>query len=118
MLSISGLRKSYGDFVALHGLDLEIGGGEILALLGPNGAGKSTTVKCLVGLLRPDTGQVQVDGRDALRDPEARRLIGTKRISPRELPSTSRTARRRAPASHRARRPRTASMPMAHICPN
>ncbi|HEB53179.1 MAG TPA: ABC transporter ATP-binding protein [bacterium] len=76
MLAISGLRKSYGSFVALHGLDLGIAAGEILALLGPNGAGKSTTVKCLVGLLTPDAGSVSVAGIDALADPEARRRIG------------------------------------------
>ena len=76
MLAISALRKTYGDFVALHGLDLQVAPGEILALLGPNGAGKSTTVKCLVGLLRPDSGEVTVAGEDALRDPSARRLIG------------------------------------------
>ncbi len=77
MLRLDGLRKAYGDFVALHGLDLTIGRGEILALLGPNGAGKSTAVKCVVGLLRPDAGTVHVDGIDALRDPvTARRRIG------------------------------------------
>ena len=68
MLALHGLRKAYGDFVALHGLDLTIARGEILALLGPNGAGKSTTVKCLVGLLRPDAGSIRVDGVDALAD--------------------------------------------------
>ena len=77
MLSITGLRKTYGSFVALQGLDLAIAAGEILALLGPNGAGKSTTVKCLVGLLRPDAGAVQVAGLDVLAAPaEAKRRIG------------------------------------------
>jgi ABC-2 type transport system ATP-binding protein len=77
MLRLHGLRKTYGDFVALHGLDLEIAGGETLALLGPNGAGKSTAVKCIVGLLQPDAGSVHVDGIDALREPApARRRIG------------------------------------------
>ena len=77
MLRLQGLRKTYGDFVALHGLDLAIAAGEILALLGPNGAGKSTAVKCVVGLLRPDAGTVHVDGVDALQQPQtARRRIG------------------------------------------
>ena len=77
MLALHGLRKAYGSFIALHGLDLSIGDGEILALLGPNGAGKSTTVKCLVGLLRPDAGSIRVAGIDALTNPtEARRRIG------------------------------------------
>jgi ABC-2 type transport system ATP-binding protein len=76
VLQISSLRKTYGALVALAGLDLEVRAGEILALLGPNGAGKSTTVKCLVGLLRPDSGAVTVDGRDALQDASTRSLIG------------------------------------------
>lgn len=77
MLALHGLRKTYGAFTALHGLDLTIAPGEILALLGPNGAGKSTTVKCLVGLLRPDAGSIRVAGIDALADPStARRVIG------------------------------------------
>ena len=77
MLRLTGLRKTYGAFVALHGLDLAIAPGQILALLGPNGAGKSTTVKCLVGLLRPDAGAITVDGVDALAEPaQARRRVG------------------------------------------
>jgi ABC-2 type transport system ATP-binding protein len=71
MLRLAGLRKAYGSFVALHGLDLTIAAGEILALLGPNGAGKSTTVKCLVGLLEPDAGTIVVDGLDARAQPTA-----------------------------------------------
>lgn len=76
MLAITDLRKTYGSFVALDGLNLNIQKGEILALLGPNGAGKSTTVKCLVGLLKPDAGSVRIDGHDALADSSTRRLIG------------------------------------------
>ncbi|MFY9345867.1 MAG: ABC transporter ATP-binding protein [Planctomycetota bacterium] len=77
MLRLAGLRKTYGSLVGLHGLDLTIEAGQILALLGPNGAGKSTTVKCVVGLLRPDAGSVHVAGIDALADPvQARRLLG------------------------------------------
>ncbi|MBM4060371.1 MAG: ABC transporter ATP-binding protein [Planctomycetes bacterium] len=71
MLAVQGLRVAYGDLVALHGLDLRVAPGEILALLGPNGAGKSTAVKCIVGLLRPDAGTVTVDGRDAWAEPMA-----------------------------------------------
>ena len=77
MLRIHGLRKAYGAFQALHGLDLEVHKGEIMALLGPNGAGKSTTVKCLVGLLQPDAGTITIDGLDAIQNPtEVRRRIG------------------------------------------
>jgi ABC-2 type transport system ATP-binding protein len=73
MLRLRGLRKCYGDLVALHGLDLEVRGGEVFALVGPNGAGKSTAVKCTVGLARPDAGEIHVDGNDALADPDAAR---------------------------------------------
>ena len=77
MLQIQGLRKTYGERVALHGLDLEIRPGEILGLLGPNGAGKSTAVRCTIGLSQPDSGSVTIDGKDALRDQDgARRSIG------------------------------------------
>ena len=75
MLRLEGLRKSYGSFTALHGLDLTIGAGEILALLGPNGAGKSTAVKCIVGLLRPDAGRITIAGVDALAAPTAARAL-------------------------------------------
>jgi len=77
MLRLSGLRKAYGSNVALHGLDLEIASGEILALLGPNGAGKSTAVKCTVGLQRPDAGTVTIDGVDVWKHPaQTRGLVG------------------------------------------
>jgi ABC-2 type transport system ATP-binding protein len=59
---IRNLKKSYGDIVALHDLNLEIRSGELLALLGPNGAGKTTLVQILLGLARPDSGGVSVFG--------------------------------------------------------
>ena len=58
------LKKSYGEVVALHDLNLEIYAGELLALLGPNGAGKTTLVRMLLGLARPDSGSVSVLGSD------------------------------------------------------
>jgi ABC-2 type transport system ATP-binding protein len=77
MLQIRGLRKAYGDLVAIAGLDLDVRAGEVLALLGPNGAGKSTTVKCTVGLQHPDAGTITLDGIDALADPTScKRRIG------------------------------------------
>ena len=62
-LSVSGLRKSYGDVVAVAGLDLEVRAGECFGLLGPNGAGKTTTIEICEGLLTPDDGSVYVLGR-------------------------------------------------------
>lgn len=71
MIRIRGLRKTYGDVVAVEGLDLEVQAGELLALLGPNGAGKSTTVQCLVGLVTPDAGEIEISGHDMAKDPVA-----------------------------------------------
>jgi len=69
-ISISGLVKSYGDVVAVAGLDLAVRRGECFGLLGPNGAGKTTTVEILEGLLAPTSGVVEVLGRRWERDAE------------------------------------------------
>jgi branched-chain amino acid transport system ATP-binding protein len=63
ILSISGLGKRFGGFVALESIDLTIARGERLGLIGPNGSGKSTLVNCLCGTLRNETGSVVFDGR-------------------------------------------------------
>ncbi|MER7890674.1 ABC transporter ATP-binding protein [Micromonospora sp. NPDC094482] len=63
-ISVRGLRKAYGDNVAVAGLDLDVRRGEVFALLGPNGAGKTTTVEILEGYRRRDTGEVTVLGSD------------------------------------------------------
>lgn len=77
MLSIKGLEKTYGDFKALNGLDLTINKGEIFGFIGPNGAGKSTTMKIVSGLLTPDSGEVYVDGIDAIkRNKDLKEKIG------------------------------------------
>lgn len=62
-LVVRGLKKSYGDVVAVDGLDLEIRNGECFGLLGPNGAGKTTTIEICEGLLARDSGDVEVLGR-------------------------------------------------------
>ncbi|GAA1848823.1 ABC transporter ATP-binding protein [Pseudonocardia ailaonensis] len=62
-VAIRGLVKAYGAIRAVDGVDLEIGRGEVVALLGPNGAGKSTTIDALLGLTRPDEGEVRLFGR-------------------------------------------------------
>ncbi len=70
-MSVSGLRKDYGDVHAVDGVDLVIAPGEVVALLGPNGAGKSTTVDMLLGLTEQDAGEVRIFGRtpgDAVRE--------------------------------------------------
>jgi len=67
VIRVEGLRKSFGDVRAVDGVDLHVERGEILVLLGQNGAGKSTTLRCLGGILRPDSGLIELDG---LRLPE------------------------------------------------
>jgi ABC-2 type transport system ATP-binding protein len=62
-IHLAGLVKSYGPVPAVRGVDIRIAPGETVALLGPNGAGKSTTIEMLLGLTRPDAGQVRVFGR-------------------------------------------------------
>jgi ABC-2 type transport system ATP-binding protein len=71
----TGLRKSFGDLVALDGIDLRVGVGTVFALLGPNGAGKTTTVQILSTLIGADEGRVRVAGHDAARDPDAVRAV-------------------------------------------
>lgn len=68
MLKITGLQKSFGTFQALNHLNLEIAKGELFGFVGPNGAGKTTTMKIISGLMRPDSGEVTIDGVNALKD--------------------------------------------------
>ena len=71
----TGLRKRYGRRQAVDGVSLTVGRGEVLGLLGPNGAGKTTVIKMLLGLVRPDAGEVMLLGRPAT-DPAARVRVG------------------------------------------
>lgn len=73
VLSLSGVRKRFGDKLALDGIDLSIASGEVFALLGPNGAGKTTTINLILGFLGADEGKVEVAGVDAGTDPIAAR---------------------------------------------
>jgi ABC-2 type transport system ATP-binding protein len=71
------LRKVFGEFVAVRGIDVEVRYGEIYGLLGANGAGKTTTIKMLCGLLEPSTGEVQLAGeRGRLRSESVRQQVG------------------------------------------
>src|SRR3712207_2633994 len=74
---IKNLTKSFKDLKVLEGINLTVKRGTMLALLGPNGAGKTTTVKILSTLLKPDGGEVTINGIDVLKDPdEIRKIIG------------------------------------------
>ena len=72
---LDGVRKRYGETTALDGLDLQVRQGELLAVLGPNGAGKTTAIALMLGLQRPDAGEVLLFGRSP-HDLTARRGVG------------------------------------------
>src|SRR5580693_7155139 len=61
-ISVRGLRKSFGNKVAVAGIDLDISKGSLAGLVGPNGAGKTTSLSMMTGLLRPDGGTVAING--------------------------------------------------------
>lgn len=63
-IQTSALTRSFGSFVAVDGIDLQVGRGTFYGFLGPNGAGKSTTIKMLTGLLAPSSGRIEVLGQD------------------------------------------------------
>src|SRR5262249_51828249 len=76
-IRVDGLRKTFGDFVAVDHLDLEVRSGEIFGLLGPNGSGKTTTIRMLCGLLEPTEGSASVAGFDVATQPDRiREVIG------------------------------------------
>ena len=83
MIEVEGLRKTYGDVVAVDDVSFTAEPGRIFGLLGPNGAGKSTTIGCISGLLRPTAGRVRVLGKDvAVERRAARAQLG---VVPQEL---------------------------------
>ena len=83
MIEVEGLRKVYGDLVAVDGVSFSAGAGEIFGLLGPNGAGKSTTISCMSGLLTPTDGRARIMGHDIVHEPlAAKQQLG---IVPQEM---------------------------------
>jgi ABC-2 type transport system ATP-binding protein len=77
VISVAGIRKTYGQVVAIDDVSFDVRQGEIFGLIGPNGAGKTTTMECVEGLRRPDRGSVSVLGLDPLRHASAlQRRIG------------------------------------------
>lgn len=69
VLHLEGIRKEYGGFTAVKGLDLQVPRGRIFGFLGPNGAGKTTTIRMVAGILRPTSGRVRIDGIDLATEP-------------------------------------------------
>ncbi len=77
MISISGLTKKYGKFVAVDRLELEVPRGQLFGFLGPNGAGKTTTLRMIAGILQPTSGTVQLAGFDVTKEPmKAKERLG------------------------------------------
>jgi ABC-2 type transport system ATP-binding protein len=77
MIEFQQLRKAYGEFAAVNGLELAIDKGEMFGFLGPNGAGKTTTIRMMMGILVPSSGSVRIDGLDCQADRvEVKRRVG------------------------------------------
>jgi ABC-2 type transport system ATP-binding protein len=77
MITIRNFGKTYGDFVAVENLNLDIDAGEMFGFIGPNGAGKSTTIRFLATLLRATTGEATVNGHSVTREPlKVRQSVG------------------------------------------
>ncbi len=75
-LQLSGLTKTYGDFPAVAGVDLDIAQGELVVLLGPSGCGKTTTLRMIAGFIAPTAGEIRLGGRDITREPPWKRNTG------------------------------------------
>ena len=77
LVDAKNLKKSFGDFIAVDNIDLEVNRGEVVGFLGPNGAGKSTTMKMLTGFLEPDDGEILICDTDLKYHPlQAKQFIG------------------------------------------
>lgn len=77
IISVTNLKKSYGEFPAVKGISFGVGQGEVFGFLGPNGAGKTSTINMMIGLSRPSSGQIIIDGIDAIKDiKKVQKIIG------------------------------------------
>jgi putative spermidine/putrescine transport system ATP-binding protein len=76
-VGVEGVRKSYGEVVAVDGVDLSVGDGEFFTLLGPSGSGKTTTLRVIAGFEQPDDGRVTLGGEDITRRPPYARDVNT-----------------------------------------
>jgi Cu-processing system ATP-binding protein len=83
MITIKDLNKSFDKTRALKNINLELNEGNIIAVMGPNGSGKTTLLKCILGLVRPDSGEIFVNGINIRSNCEYRRFIGYMPQTPR-----------------------------------
>ena len=75
MIQLKNLTKHYGKLAAVHELNLEVSAGEIFGFLGPNGAGKTTTIRCMMGILKPSSGQILLGGYDVIQEAQQAKAI-------------------------------------------
>src|SRR3954447_22759514 len=76
-ISLTGLRKEFGDVAAVDNIDLDIARGEFFTMLGPSGSGKTTTLRLIAGFERPDAGRVALGGQDVTDLPPYERDVNT-----------------------------------------
>lgn len=76
MITVSGLSKRYGNRIAVDGLGFDVAAGRVTGFVGPNGAGKSTTMRMMVGLAKPDRGEVRYEGVAFSDLPRPPRTVG------------------------------------------
>jgi phospholipid/cholesterol/gamma-HCH transport system ATP-binding protein len=79
-IRIRGLRKSFGEKAVLNGIDLDVMPRTSMVVIGGSGSGKSVLLKCILGLIQPDDGVIEIDGKDILRAPAAEREAARSRI--------------------------------------
>ena len=77
MLELCNVTKTFGSFKALDGLNLHVPKGAVYGLVGPNGAGKSTAIRCLLGVYRPEAGEVRMEGASVYENPAAKARMGS-----------------------------------------
>ena len=76
MITVSDLNKHFGRLEVLHSIHANFDAGKSYAVVGPNGSGKTTLIKCILGMVVPDCGEIEVNGKSIVRDSEYRKLIG------------------------------------------
>ena len=68
IVDVTDLKKAYGEVLAVNGISFRIDQGEVFGFLGPNGAGKTSTINMMIGLSRPTSGQIMIDGMDGIKE--------------------------------------------------